>query len=305
MTAAMVTPLFWFGLALKIVMTESIVVIASVVVERSGPFIGALIAALPTAGGAAMIILAIEHDAHFIAQSAIGSIVANAVGPIFALTFAMLAPRYRLVSSLGGALLVWLAGAFLSRLVPWTASTALLANAIVFPVTIYIASHYLGDVKARARVTLTKRDLVWRAVIVTLVVITVTGLSSSIGSYFSGVFAFFPVAMSSFFIILYTRAGGAAAATACQTASASRVIATSCTRTIAAPFCAAISAAAAEPAARRLFILQDAMGDCVDRAKAIHVGHANRREWWLAGADAIVPGCVPAPGGEDDTSGDP
>ncbi len=212
MTAAMVTPLFWFGLALKIVMTASIVVIASVVVERSGPFIGALIAALPTAGGAAMIILAIEHDAHFIAQSAIGSIVANAVGPIFALTFAMLAPRYRLVSSLGGALLVWLAGAFLSRLVPWTASTALLANAIVFPVTIYIASHYLGDVKARARVTLTKRDLVWRAVIVTLVVITVTGLSSSIGSYFSGVFAFFPVAMSSFFIILYTRAGGAAAA---------------------------------------------------------------------------------------------
>jgi 4-amino-4-deoxy-L-arabinose transferase-like glycosyltransferase len=62
---------------------------------------------------------------------------------------------------------------------------------------------------------------------------------------------------------------------------------------------------AAEPAARRLFILQDAMGACVDRAKAVHVGHANRREWWLAGADAIVPGCVPAPGGEDDTSGDP
>jgi uncharacterized membrane protein (GlpM family) len=212
MSAVLVTPLFWFGLALKIVMTASIVVVASVVVERSGPFIGALIAALPTAGGAAMIILAIEHDARFIAESAIGSIVANAVGPIFALTFAMLAPRYRLLPSLGGALLVWLGGAFLSRLVPWTAPTALLTNAIVFPITIYIASHFLGDVKARARVTLTKRDLAWRAAIVTLVVVTVTGLSSSIGSYFSGVFAFFPVAMSSFFIILYTRAGGAAAA---------------------------------------------------------------------------------------------
>jgi hypothetical protein len=47
---------------------------------------------------------------------------------------------------------------------------------------------------------------------VTVVVIVVTALSSTIGSYFSGVFAFFPVAMSSFFIILYTRAGGAAAA---------------------------------------------------------------------------------------------
>ena len=45
--------MFWYGLLLKIVMTAGIVVAASVIVERSGPFIGALIAALPTAGGAA------------------------------------------------------------------------------------------------------------------------------------------------------------------------------------------------------------------------------------------------------------
>lgn len=212
MSAVLVTPLFWFGLALKILVTASIVVVASVVVERSGPFVGALIAALPTAGGAAMIILAIEHDAHFIAQSAIGSMVANAIVPLFALTFAVLAPRYRLLPSLGGAMLIWLGGVLLSRLVPWTAPTVLLAHAIVYPVTIYVASHYLGDVKVKARVALTKRDLAWRAAVVTLVVIIVTGLSSSIGSYFSGIFAFFPVAMSSFFIILYTRAGGAAAA---------------------------------------------------------------------------------------------
>ncbi|RDV03880.1 hypothetical protein [Undibacter mobilis] len=212
MSAVLVSPLFWLGLALKIVMTASIVVVASVIVERSGPFIGALIAALPTAGGAAMILLAIEHDAHFIAQSTIGSMVANAVCPIFALTFAVLAPRYRLLPSLGGALAVWLAGVFLSRLVPWTVSTALLANAIVYPVAIYIGLRLVGEVKARARVAVSGRDLAWRAGVATLAVVLVTALSSSIGSYFSGVFAFFPVAMSSFFIILYTRAGGAAAA---------------------------------------------------------------------------------------------
>ena len=59
-----------FGLLLKIAMTASIVVAASVVVERSGPFIGSLIAALPTAGGAAMIILALEHSPEFISRSA-------------------------------------------------------------------------------------------------------------------------------------------------------------------------------------------------------------------------------------------
>ena len=47
------------------------------------------------------------------------------------------------------------------------------------------------------------------------------------------------------------------------------------------------------PAQRRIFILDEAMGDCVDQAKASFVGHANRREWWLFGADAVVAGCVP------------
>jgi 4-amino-4-deoxy-L-arabinose transferase-like glycosyltransferase len=60
----------------------------------------------------------------------------------------------------------------------------------------------------------------------------------------------------------------------------------------------------AAPAQRWLFSLDAAMGDCVDRAKAVHVGHANRREWWMFRADALVPGCIPrgpsATGDDDD-----
>ncbi len=50
---------------------------------------------------------------------------------------------------------------------------------------------------------------------------------------------------------------------------------------------------AEDPARRPIFILDEAMGRCIDRDKATRVGHANRREWWLARADAIVAGCVP------------
>jgi uncharacterized membrane protein (GlpM family) len=100
---------FALALLFKIVMTASIVVAASVVVERSGPFIGALIASLPTAGGAAMIILALEHPPAFIATGAVGGIVSNAVCAVFVLTYAALAQRRGLAVSLGGALAVWLA----------------------------------------------------------------------------------------------------------------------------------------------------------------------------------------------------
>ena len=200
-----------FGLLLKIVMTATIVVAASVVVERCGPFIGALIASLPTAGGAAMIILAWEHPPAFIAQSAVGSMVANAACAVFALTYAALAQRRSLALSLGSAFLAWLAAAFLSRLVEWNAATATLLNAVVFPIAIVAGHRFRADGAVR-RVTLTAGDLAWRAGVVTLCVIVVTAASSSIGSYFSGVFAFFPVAMGSFFVILHPRIGGPAAA---------------------------------------------------------------------------------------------
>jgi uncharacterized membrane protein (GlpM family) len=199
------------SLLLKIVLTASIVVAASVVVERSGPFVGALIASLPTAGGAAMIILAWQHPPAFIAQSAVGSMVANAAVAVFTLTYAALAQRRSLAVSIGAAFLVWLGVAFVSRLIEWNAATATLLNAVVYPIAIVAGSRFRAE-GAIKRVAFTARDLAWRAGVVTLCVIIVTTASSSIGSYFSGVFAFFPVAMGSFFVILHPRIGGPAAA---------------------------------------------------------------------------------------------
>lgn len=203
--------MFWYGLALKIAMTVSIVVGASVLVERSGPFIGALIAALPTAGGAALIILAVEHPPEFIAAGMVGSLIANVAGALFALTYATLAQRRPLAVSLPAALAVWFVIVFLSRLFPWTLVSAAALNVVVFPLAIWAGRHFRSE-GAKGRVHLTGADLAWRAAVVTFVVIVVTAASHSIGSYFSGIFAFFPVAMSSFFIILHKRLGGPAAA---------------------------------------------------------------------------------------------
>jgi hypothetical protein len=203
---------FALGLLFKIVMTAGIVVAASVIVERSGPFIGALVASLPTAGGAAMIILALEHPPGFIANSAVGSIVSNSICAVFALTYAALAQKRSLSVSLAGALAVWLLLALVSRYVEWTATTAMVTLAVVFPLTIAAGARFRAAGRTKRRVRLTGADLAWRAAVVTFVVIVVTAASYSIGSFASGLFAFFPVAMSSFFVILHTRLGGPAAA---------------------------------------------------------------------------------------------
>jgi len=203
--------LFEFGL--KMLLTAAIVVVASVAVERSGPFIGALIAALPTAAGAAYIILAIEHPPAFIAASAVGTVVANAVVAVFALAYAALAQRHGLLVSLGGALLVWSAGAAAMHQMTWTPLGAVLLNALVFAITVWASRRFriggppAGHPKAGAQ------DIALRAVTVAVFVVLVTTASHRIGSLASGMLAVFPVAMSSFFVILHPRIGGRAAAT--------------------------------------------------------------------------------------------
>ena len=56
------------------------------------------------------------------------------------------------------------------------------------------------------------------------------------------------------------------------------------------------------PAQRWVFGLDQAMGRCVDRHRAIRVGHANGRDWWMFKADAVVPGCLPTDSADE--SGD-
>ncbi len=203
--------MFTLGLLLKIAMTVGIVVGASLVVERSGPFIGSLIAALPTAGGATLIILAFQHPPAFISAGVIGSVVATSIVATFAFTYAALAQRHNLAVSLGGALLVWLCAAALSRFVEWTPARAVLLTVVVYPLTIWAGTRFRSE-GVRQNVRLTSADLIWRVAVVTLCVVIVTTASYSIGSYWSGLFAFFPVAMSSFFVILQPRIGGPAAA---------------------------------------------------------------------------------------------
>jgi uncharacterized membrane protein (GlpM family) len=202
---------FWLELTFKMAMTAAVVVVISVVVERSGPFIGALIAALPTAAGAAYVILAIEHPAAFIAGSAVGSMAIGAAVAIFAAVYAVLAQRNGLVLSLGLSLLAWFACAALLRQVSWTPLSALALNAAVYAVTIPLSWRYRSSAPPK-KFLRTRYDIPLRALAAATVVVIVTTASYSIGSFASGMFALFPIVFCSSIVILHPRVGGKATA---------------------------------------------------------------------------------------------
>jgi 4-amino-4-deoxy-L-arabinose transferase-like glycosyltransferase len=63
-------------------------------------------------------------------------------------------------------------------------------------------------------------------------------------------------------------------------------------------YVAAVAWQAGDPAHRWLFVQEPAMGHCVRRDRAIDLGLANRREWWMFKADAVIAGCLPDPSAE-------
>jgi hypothetical protein len=202
--------LFWFSLVLKMAVTAGFVIAAAMVAERVGPAIGALVATLPIAAGPAYVFVALDHNSAFISASAIGSIAAHSATAVFALVFVVLAQRFGMVLSVGGAVLSWFVAAFTLRQVPWTFATVALANLATFGVCIALTDRY-RHVKMPL-ITRKWYDVLVRAVMVACLVAAVVGLSGRVGPIVTGLLAVFPIVMTSLMLIFQPRVGGPAAA---------------------------------------------------------------------------------------------
>ena len=198
--------IFILTLLLRMAVTAAFVVSASVITERSGPVIGALVATLPISAGPSYVFLALDHDAAFIAEGALASLPINAATIFLGLTYVVLAQRHNaLVSWFAGAV-VWIVLASLSRTIHWSLAGGLVANVVAFAICVPL----LGRFRHVKMPLITRRwyDIPLRASLVATLVATVVTLSGWVGPSVSGIIALFPVVFTSMMLILHPRIGG-------------------------------------------------------------------------------------------------
>src|SRR5690349_1111111 len=140
---------FLLTLIVKMAVTAAFLLAATVTAERAGPLVGGLVATLPVSAGPVYIFLALDHDSHFIAQAALGSLGTNAINVIFAVTYTLLAQKRSLFVSLGGAYAVWLALSYALGGAHWPLLTAIVINAVVIGVSMWVV-HSLRHVRVMA-----------------------------------------------------------------------------------------------------------------------------------------------------------
>ncbi|PTM43299.1 hypothetical protein [Bosea sp. 124] len=202
----------WFLLlAVKMATAAAVVVGCSLLAERSGPMVAALIATLPISIGPVYIFLALDHDAAFIAQGALGSMAANLANAGLSFAYVPMAQRFGTALSLGAAMLAWLATLLLLRLLEPSLPVMLAATILV-----YGGLHRLFRPYRAARPT-HEPSRPWylipmRAGFVATLAGTVTTLSAHLGPNWSGALAALPVVLTSMIVMLQPRIGGPATA---------------------------------------------------------------------------------------------
>jgi uncharacterized membrane protein (GlpM family) len=206
---------FWFVLLARAAVSAFVVVAATVAAEAAGPFWGGLIVSLPIGAGPAYAMLALQHDAGFIAESALGSFAANAATFVFLAALALLAPRMKWGWALGSGLAAWLLATLLIRLVAWDTSGAILLNIAVIGLCAWVTRSVGQDGPTRGASRPVRRrwfELPARAATVGLVVGGVVTASHALGPTLTGMAAVFPVAFTSFAFLVLPRLGGALSA---------------------------------------------------------------------------------------------
>jgi len=186
------------------------VVSASVVVERVGPLIGALVVTLPVTVWPAYVFLSLDHDAAYIAASAQSGLAVNAVTAVFMLVYLVLAQTRGLIASLVPAIACWVGLAWLARSVVWTAGGAALLNFVGYPVCLWLGRRFC-EVKV-PRVARQWYELPLRTALVCALMAAVLGLSYWAGPATTGMLAVYPISTTCTMLILHARIGGRASA---------------------------------------------------------------------------------------------
>lgn len=202
--------MMWFMLATKMAVTALFVTAATIIAERLGPTVGALVATLPVSAGPVYVFLALDHDPDFISSSAVASLALNSATAIYLTAYVLTAQRRSMWLSVSLAFAAWLLVVLVLSPVHWTAWSAFILNLIVFVACTFIVQPF-----CLVRIPPTTRpwyDFVLRAGLVASLVGVVVALNFRIGPTGSGVLAVFPVIYMSIMLILHRRVGGSATA---------------------------------------------------------------------------------------------
>jgi hypothetical protein len=196
-------------LVAKMAAAATCVVLASLVAERTGPLVAAMVATLPISAGPIYAFLALEHDDAFIGEAAVASMSANAATVAYSLAYVFAARTCRTPAALAAAFAGWATTLMAFNAMQPSFAAMLAVTLLGFGAGHVLLRPYL-DAPVPAKAPRPWFAIPLRAAGVALLVALVTSISVWAGPTWTGLFATFPVVLTSLIVILQPRLGGKA-----------------------------------------------------------------------------------------------
>lgn len=178
-------------LALKLVLTPTLVGVASLAARRWGSVVGGWIVGIPFTSAPVTFFLALGQGLHFAAAASVGILAGTISQAGFALAYAWCSRRWGWWVCLGAATLAFLAltGALLG--VPATAAAFFAAAIVVLAVSLALMPR--GRARDVERLALPRWDIPLRMVVATILVVALTEAAPLLGPRLAGLLAPFPL----------------------------------------------------------------------------------------------------------------
>jgi hypothetical protein len=201
-------------LALKLVLTPTLIAVATLAGRRFGPSISGWLVGLPFTSGPVSFFLALEQGTSFAAAAAAGSIAGVAASAVFAVAYAAMARRFPWPAALAAASAAFAAAVVALRALPLGSELPvpllpLYAGAVTAAI---VGVRLIAPPSALVEAPRPPRwDLPARMIVATGVVIAITTAAPILGPQLSGLLTTYPVYAGVLAVFAHAERGGAAA----------------------------------------------------------------------------------------------
>ncbi|WP_298727677.1 hypothetical protein [uncultured Ferrovibrio sp.] len=162
--------------------------------ERSSPFIGGIVLALPIVTAPAYVFLVLHHDPAFIGEAALGSLATVGAVLLFLVCVIAMIRRVPMPATLACAVATWLATATVIRFLPSSLTISLIVLGLC-AATAWWSGRLVPLTAPAARGRSPLFEIILRGATAGLLVIGVSILAEQVGPQIAGIFTSFPVAL--------------------------------------------------------------------------------------------------------------
>lgn len=191
------------NLLLRLLLTPSLICLASLAGRRWGPLVSGWLVGLPFTSGPVTLVLALGHGESFATAAALGTLAGTLSQVGFCLGYARLAPHGRWPLALGAGTLVFALATLVLQQVSLPALPLFLLTCAALGVGLMLLAPKAKSsvtVPARPDATLPTTTAAWpwwdlplRMVLATSVVLVLTSVATRLGAHLTGLLAPFPV----------------------------------------------------------------------------------------------------------------